>query len=85
MTMESFCELLLLTRAHYQAWLSAGYARVDVSPQESEVSSEKGCLPVGQSFQLFGAVDALISFELTESSFRFLQIVIIYVNINAVR
>ena len=27
MTMESFCELLLLTRAHYQAWLSAGYAR----------------------------------------------------------
>ena len=39
MTMESFCELLLLTRAHYQAWLSAGYARVDVSPQESEVSS----------------------------------------------
>ena len=39
MTMESFCELLLLTRAHYQAWLSAGYARGDVSPQEGELSS----------------------------------------------
>ena len=37
MTMESFCELLLLTRAHYQAWLSAGYARGDISPQESEL------------------------------------------------
>ena len=39
MTMESFCELLLLTRAHYQAWLSAGYARGDVSPQEGEIPS----------------------------------------------
>ena len=39
MTMESFCELLLLTRAHYQAWLSAGYARGDVSPQEDEIPS----------------------------------------------
>ena len=39
MTMESFCELLLLTRAHYQAWISAGYARGDVSPQESELPS----------------------------------------------
>ena len=39
MTMESFCELLLLTRAHYQAWLSASYARGDVSPQEGELPS----------------------------------------------